>query len=499
MGSDAPRKGTLSARGAIVVRAVRRAVKAAPARSVAGWRAARLVACAGAVHALFGCSSQAPACRSERCAPTPIEVMTWWPTAGSSPGASLREAAEEQPGVTVNLIEESTKDEMMARLEEVLDGAEGSPHVDAFLTHPGLDLLHWTPCVSDGPARVRLLNGSDGYADLAERFDPRVLQGLRCCPPGDDCAAPEIYGVPLGLHQVNYVVRNKQRFARCAQQAVTNVDSLVELLSCLGADGQRVITIPVTEFQGCQLGEGDCWKNQDVAGQSLQYLLESLSLLVSDPSIEQERWTGRCWERDSARTAVLLAGALEALDRLRPYLNRCSPGLCKPPPTSLEAALEEVASGDAALFIAPDWTQLTKPGQSLFAARGPFPGTEGTFLFTTDAFALPALASPADEAGLRWLDTLLQPEVQARFAKINAARPALTDPAGLRELLPSLELQAPVTIDTREIRRRLNEWAQGEFSGPPPQLSDLMVHAIQTALEKGLLPARAADNPACAP
>ena len=493
MGSNALRKGTLS-RGAPVWS------QAAPARIEAGRRAVRALACAGAVGALCACGSQAPDCHSERCEPKTAQVMTWWATSGSSPGASLQQAArEQQPGVEVTLMEESaTKDQMMARLQGILNGTDRSAHVDAFLTHPGPDLLRWTPCGGNGPARVRQLNGADGYADLSARFDPRVLQGLQCCPSGTPCAAPEIYGVPLGLHQVNHIISNKARFARCPGRVVTNLDSLIELLSCLGADGQRVISIPVTEVQHCELTDSStCWKNQDVAGQSLQYLLESLSLLVRAPSGPRSPWSGRCWEQDSVRALARLGEAREALDRLRPYLNNGSPGLFKPWPVDFEEALKQVGEGDAAFLVAPDWTQLTKPGLSQQADRSGFPGTEGTFLFTTDAFALPSLPDAAGEAGLRWIDTLLQPEVQARFAVINGAHPALVDPSELPPLLPSLEIQSPAIIDSWEMRKRLNEWAQGGFSGPPPDLADLMEDALGAASEKGLLPASAPDNPAC--
>lgn len=503
MGSDALRKGSWTAGGATDSAAggpqtgVRPARKAAPARGGAVARAVRAAACAGAVGVLFACAGQEPKCRSERCDLLPLEVMTWWPNAGSSPGASLQEAAQDQHGVLVNLNPKSSKDEMMASLEQILDGTNTVEHVDAFLTHPGPDLLRWTPCGGAGRANVRRLNGPDGYGDLSARFDPRVLKGLQCCPPGAQCTSPDIYGVPLGLHQVNHIIRNKERFAKCPGKVVKDLDSLIDLLDCLHVDGLHVISVPVNEFRECALDDDACWKNQEVAGQSLQYLVESLALLVAQSNNYRARWSGRCWEQDTARAITLLGEGLEALDRVRPYLNDCAPGPCISPPIDADAALQEVGRGEAAFFVAPDWTQLTVAGLSQKADRIAFPGTSETFLFTTDAFALPSLPDASNEAGLRWVDTLLQPELQARFAAINGAHPALAAPADLPPLLPSLELQSPAIIDAREMRKRLNAWAQAKFSGPPPGMADLMDDALRTARDTGLLPVNAPDNTAC--
>src|SRR5690348_11423686 len=115
MGSDALRKdwsrrgvsavsrgGSSCTRGAN--RRARRAVEPALARSGALPRGARFV-CAGAVAALLACGARAPECHSERCNQKQIDVMTWWPNTGNSPGASLEEAAEDLPGVTVNLMD----------------------------------------------------------------------------------------------------------------------------------------------------------------------------------------------------------------------------------------------------------------------------------------------------------------------------------------------------------------------------------------------------------
>jgi hypothetical protein len=479
---------------------VRRAGKAAPAWSEAGPRAVRSLVCAGAVGALLACGNQAPECHAERCAPTVIDVMTWWSNTGSSPGASLEEAAELQPGVNVNLGSMSSKDEMMTSLAEILDDPGQNEQVDAFLTHPGGDLLRWTPCGGEDRTRLRLLNGPDGYPDLSARFGPRVLQGLQCCASATGCESPQVYAVPLGLHQINHIISNKARLAQCAGVQVTTVDDFVELLGCLSENGPRVITVPVPDldFQQCGIGaESTCWKSQDVAGQSLQYLLEGLFLLRAGPSAYEDYWSGRCWQQDSARAAALLSDVLEALDRVRPYLNNCPGEKCRTPPTDFGAALTEVSEGAAALVVAPDWNQFTKAGQSQTADKGPFPGTSGTFLFTTDSFALPALPGISAEAGLRWIDTLLQPQVQTRFADINGAHPALGDHSQLAPLLPSLEVLLPPGANLLPLRERLNAWAQGKFSGPPPALADIMDAVFRAAHGKGLLPAGVGDAAVC--
>jgi hypothetical protein len=242
--------------------------------------------------------------------------------------------------------------------------------------------------------------------------------------------------------------------------------------------------------------DGPCWKSQDVAGQSLQYLLESLFLLRAGPSAYEGYWSGRCWEQDSARAAALLSDVLQQLERLAPFLNNCPSGPCEMQ-TKFEDARDEVGRGDAALLVAPDWIQFTNAGINQTADRRPFPGTGTTFLFTTDSFALPSLQDVPAEAGLRWVDTLLQPDVQERFATRNGAHPALGDHSQLAPLLPSLEAQLPASADMLDVRELLNGWAEAGFSGPPPSLTELMNRKFEAARDKGLLPAGAGEAAVC--
>jgi hypothetical protein len=302
--------------------------------------------------------------------------------------------------------------------------------------------------------------------------------------------------VPLGLHQVNHIISSKARFAHCADHVVTDVPSLIDLLSCLGDDGRRVISVPVNEWHECEIADTSCWKSQDVAGQSLQYLLESLFLLDKGASAYEAHWSGRCWERDSERSTALLSDVLADLQLLQPYLNNCPSAPCIPKKT-FEDARAEVISDEAAFVVTADWNLLTGAGASEKAEHGPFPGTRGTYLFTTDSFALPSLPDTSGEAGLRWVDILLQPEVQLEFARPRGAYPALGDHSQLPALLPSLEVLLPPNIDPRALRRQLNDWAQGNFESPPPSLQDLVAEQFVAARSLGILPAAAPDSPAC--
>lgn len=447
--------------------------------------------CACSAVAALGCGSHAPVCHGPRCEELDVRVLTWWRVTNNGPAASLVDATEVQPGVgTVRLHERETKTAMMTAVESLLHGTEGAEPFDTFLANAGRDVLRWTHCGGEGSSeRLLRLDGQGAYPNLSASFDPDVLAGVTCCEaPG--CAQRGVYAVPLGLHQINHIFFNVERFSRCPGMKVDSVATLIELLTCLGKEGQRVISAPVSECTAdCQLGELSCSTCQALAGESLSYLLESLALLLeNDPVQDQSRWPDQSWRSmEAARLAPSLNDALALLEgELLPYLNNCSGPACKLPVTAAEA-LAEVTEGTAAILVMPDWYTLDAQQKSHGAlGQGAFPGTEDTFSFMTDVFAVPIAGTPGAsvEAGLRWLDTLLELDVQKTFARRKPARAALDDHSQLR-LRPSLETQLPVSVDPAEVRASLDQWHRAL---PPPAAATSQPGAPELGQEQLPLP-----------
>ncbi len=429
-----------------------------------------------------------------------MHVLTWWPSTNNGPATPLVDAAQAQPGVgEVLLSQRSSKNAMMASVERLMLESDDTEQVDTFLANAGRDVLRWTPCGGEGSSQ-RVLRLDDRYPELSSVFAPEILSGVTCCPSPDGCSQPGIYALPLGLHRINHIFYNAARFEPCSALAVHDGPSFAELLRCLGVDGQRVISAPVRSCEGdCALNEEACWLCRGIAGESLSYLLESLLLLVTDPRQYQSYWRGQSWQGAQPPEESPLRQALALFEgELLPYLNNCPAGSQCLAPANAEAALEEVADGRAAFLVMPDWFTLDVQRRETVKGR-PFPGTDDTFLFMTDVFTIP-LGTPGTsvEAGLRWLDTLLDVELQQRFARQKHALPARGDHSEL-QLLPSLEAQLPASVDPARIRTSLNEWLlalrRGAMSAGA--LEELMDQEFGAALRQGTLRVAPCDSSPC--
>jgi hypothetical protein len=420
-------------------------------------------ACAGSAVVLLACSERDPACHGARCEELEVHVLTWWPGTPNGPAAPLVAEAERQPDVRkVVLRQHESKDAMMAEVEALLSSS-GTEPVDTFLANAGRDVLRWTPCGGDGSSqRLLQLDTADAYPDLRSMFDPALLSGLTCCPQGEaSCSQPGIYALPLGLHRINHIFFNVERFAPCADREVVDLSSFVALLSCLGEGGKRVISVPASNCEAaCDGDDASCLSQcPSIAGESLSYLLESLALL---PGVALEPG------QDSA--APLEAAQAVVQRELLGFLNNsCFDGSCDPP-RDVTQALMEVKRGDAAFLVMPDWytSDALRPTHGL-VQPAPFPGTGKTFLFMTDVFAVPLAGTPGAsvEAGFRWLDTLLNEGVQQQFATEKTALPALADHSQL-QLVPSLEARLPVEVDPAALRAGLDQWLWALNPKPAP-------------------------------
>lgn len=450
--------------------------------------------CAWGVASALACAGRDPVCQGPRCQALEMRVLTWWPNTPNSPATPLVEAAEARPGMsTVVLNPKETKNEAMGAVERLLLHEDGAEPIDAFLANAGRDVLRWTQCGGEGSReRVQRLDRDGRYPELRARFEPEVLAGVTCCSSAMGCSDPGVYALPLGLHRINNMFYNVARFEPCADVKVEDADGLVALLSCLGESGQGVLSVPVSSCEeDCALSEEACQACRGVAGESLSYLIESLLLLVAGPESYRSYWRGESWQGlGAAAGADPLRDTLALLEgRLLPFVNTCPQGPCSP--VNAAGALDALIRGDAAVLVMPDWFTLEVQLRTSDAVKWrPFPGTERTFLFMTDVFSVPLAAAggPSLEAGFRWLDTLLDPVVQHRFAKQKRALPALADHSQL-QLLPSLEAQLPASADPVHIRAHLNDWLlalqQGQAISPAPP--ELMASEFERAELQGTL------------
>jgi hypothetical protein len=194
--------------------------------------------------------------------------------------------------------------------------------------------------------------------------------------------------------------------------------------------------------------DSECDSCRSAAGESLSYLLESLALVPGAPLADA-----------TPDAAAPLAAAQSLLEReLLDFVNNnCTLDGCGPP-TDHNQALNEVRAGHAAFLVMPDWYTQDAQRHGETVQPAPFPGTDETYLFMTDVFAVPLAGTPGAsvEAAFRWLNTLLEDGVQRSFAAQKTALPALADHSHLR-LVQSLEGKLPVSVDPAQLRARLND------------------------------------------
>lgn len=446
-----------------------------PARSRREAWCLRAVALAGPWS--VACSDAVAECRSIRCQSADIHVATWWAGTDGGAGAWLAERAESNLAVgEVVWSQFPTRPALVAAMDAMLTGA-GPPPVDAMMVNGGPDVLRWASCGAGGTPSL-LMRLDDLYRGLQAAYAPPVLRGIECAEGG-------LYAMPLGMHRINHVFYNRERVAACSSDAVRDVSSLVDWFRCLkGEADATVVALPTV---GCvaecdDSGSPECVHCERTLAEPAQFLLENVVLLggreryeaapseLADPCLSPQ---------DGA-----LGSALDDLSgELRPFVNNCGGADCAP--TDLAGAASQVADGRAALLVMPDWYHPGDvPWQGQWdhhVEQAPFPGTQDSFAFTLDAFAVPAPSSPEAalrrEASMRWLDVLLDPQDQRYFVRKKKATPALAalqDASLAQQLLPSLDARLTSAELAAHLRSALLAWLR---AGRKPLSHELLAAA----------------------
>jgi hypothetical protein len=93
------------------------------------------------------------------------------------------------------------------------------------------------------------------------------------------------------------------------------------------------------------------------------------------------------------------------------------------------AAVQRVGScTELPIFtVMGDWERRNVDGDTVLAV--PFPGTEGTFVYTADAFAVPETDTPArsDESAEHWFELMTDPLIQQRYSELKGSLPLVTE------------------------------------------------------------------------
>ena len=300
------------------------------------------------------------ACESVPASPaaSQVEIIDWWTAGGEKDAITALLALFQQQYPTEKPLPMPIEGSTAARMtiQRLMNG--GQPP-DTFQANGGWDLLAWVLSndVDDNNSKMDPVDpAAEGWADV---MPEAVLDTVRF--------DGKCYGVPLDIHRVNTLFYNTPLLPTFALAgAPMSLDALFAVAAELKAKGTvapvalgtKDGTLPILFFENLLVSRAG-------AGYYHDFMLGN-----GDPFSPQ------------------IAAAVDDLGTLLTYANTNSAQL------TWSQAADRVLTGDAAMTIMGDWDKAymksrgADPGTDFGAIATP--GTEGTFVFTTDTFGLPS-------------------------------------------------------------------------------------------------------------
>ena len=368
---------------------------------------------------LLPCAVGLPGCATPTRDKVRLEAFSWWTR------DSERNAFDQVLGIfnqnhpdalAINQVTTDVNaDEVRATLTaRLLAGAPPS----TFQANAGADLLRWTAMDTTGAAlssasRITPLDGLFQRTGLTDALPRELNQALLAGPQRRP------YAVPLNIHRLNLLYFNTAALDRykaaheghsfldpallCPSDVATRLDdpdARLELRIAVGTKDSFTLTLFALENM-----------LPAVAG-TISYND------VSGGTLYDELFLGTLAEKQWHQPVIR---ALQCVQ----YLSR---SFLRTDDLSWADALTRVETGDADFSVMGDWAN----GELKSAlAEGrvdvqPFPGSENTFVFTSDTFPLP-VAAPYAEESEDLLETLATAEAQLAFSLEKGSIPARGD------------------------------------------------------------------------
>jgi ABC-type glycerol-3-phosphate transport system substrate-binding protein len=359
-----------------------------------------------------------------------ISVATFW-TADDREYAALKRLLDsvDRDRYVVETQQMRTRVDAQRHINDAFENAQLP---DVFQVNGGSDVLRWVRDRGADATDVCALDRlRDSYGWQGDYFEA-ALRPLTC--------HQHLYGLPVGIHNLNVLFYNRELFARLQAAAsarglkltepaeLDSVDEFVEELALvkeLGVEseaGEAVIPLA--------LGAQSDWPLTIVAFENV--------LLGLGNEAYTTLWMGGLEGDTGARRRTLetsLEDMVSVLRRLRDYSNAEAR-------VGWQDALRQVGSGDALFTITGDWgwAQLEQ-GTEARVATVTFPGTAGTFVYTPDSFAVPRELDKTGFVARSFLHDVVEDETTLlAFSNAKYSIPPRVDlsPTQLDELRPSV-------------------------------------------------------------
>lgn len=340
---------------------------------------------------LCGCAEPQPS--EERV----VEIFSWWTNPGEKEALDALISAHQQRCPSAKVINAAAQDSNSARTQLRMRMEAGEPP-DAFQANVGQDLWKWV-----------LYNGVDDSETKVEPLDDTIFVGAQArelFPEPVIRAAGHggrIYGVPVNIHRINALFFNKRVFQKHGLSPPATLEELWQVCEELKQAGVTALAV----------GGKDTW--------ALSILVfENLLVAREGADFYENYFTGAVTDPADPRILRTLDAALD----LWRYTSDDARSV------TWRDAVERVQRGDAAMTVMGDWAKgaLEQLGGLPDETFGevPFPGTQGTFVFTADTFALPRGAAGRNGA-LDLLTTFASLAGQDAFNPIKGSIPARVD------------------------------------------------------------------------
>lgn len=395
---------------------------------------------------IFACSGEEKK-RLEAADPSispPVEVFSWWQRHGEVDvlGALLEAHAARHPRddilkANANASREA-RDTLTARL------LKGEPP-DAFQANIGHDMMQWARANRGTPVESKLRK----LSDLAEMRE--LLQALPPPVAKEIQAEGSPYCVPAMVHRENELFVNVDLLERLGYQVPSSLDELLQL-----GEGLRQNDVSLLA-----LGTEDPWPLSLL-------VLQSLVISMHGSQFYEDYFHGKL-RPDDPRMLATLSFAL----RLLAYVNQDHAQL------NWEQASDLVAQGKAAMIAMGDWAKAPLYGEDEALGASireiAFVGSQSTFVYTTDTFALP-LGAKNEAGALRFLGTIASKQGQQAISRSTSS------------ISPRLDVRASSSDPALAQKQEL--WTSGHLvlalSGLlPPSLFAELSQALSDMLQEG--------------
>jgi glucose/mannose transport system substrate-binding protein len=214
----------------------------------------------------------------------------------------------------------------------------------------------------------------------------------------------KLYGVPANIHRNNALFYNKAIFAEQGLTPPETREDLLEVSAALRDAGYTALCI----------GSEHWWTVQLLA-------FENVFPSVAGATLYERYWTGK-----EAPDVAAIDDTLDYLNELWPYFNADAHRL------SWTGGIDHMfdAESPCVMTVMGDWAKgyLVSKGweAGVDFDQIPFPGSQGTFVFTADTFPLPK-GAPNRAGAIALLETIGSVEGQIAFNRIKGSIPVRTD------------------------------------------------------------------------